>query len=31
MAGKWESLKVNIERGLDDLKKRWDDFKAKYL
>ena len=28
---KWESLKADTERGLDDLKKRWDDFKAKYL
>ena len=28
---KWESLKADTERGLDDLKKRWDDFKAKNL
>ena len=28
---KWGSLKADTERGLDDLKKRWDDFKAKYL
>ncbi len=28
---KWKSLEANAERSLDDLKKRWDDFKAKYL
>ena len=28
---KWKRLEANTERGLDELKKRWDDFKTKYL
>jgi DNA repair protein RadC len=28
---KWKRLEANTERGLDELRKRWDDFKAKYL
>jgi len=30
-AEKWESLKASAEKGMGDLKKRWDSFKMKYL
>ena len=30
-AEKWESLKASTEKGKEDLKKRWDSFKTKYL
>lgn len=30
-AEKWESLKASTEKGVEDLKKRWGSFKAKYL
>jgi ElaB/YqjD/DUF883 family membrane-anchored ribosome-binding protein len=30
-AEKWESIKASAEKGMEDLKKTWESFKARYL